>query len=390
MKKKRTAVIAAAVVLLAAVAVALRLRPEPVPVELGRAERGPVVVTVDEEGKTRVKDRFVVSAPVAGRLLRLEVHEGDAVARGAVVARLDPLPLDARTQAELSARLSSARAAERAAGAKEQQAAAAAEQAKRNRARIDQLARKGVMAPEEREQAELAETVRVREHEAARLAARAASFEAAAVRAALLAAESGHGEALTLVRCPVAGRVLRIVEESERAVPAGAPLLEVGEPSGLEVVLDVLSREAVRVRPGARMWIEEWGGPRPLPGTVRLVEPSAFTKLSALGVEEQRVHVVGDLAEAPPSVGDGFRVEARIVVAEAKDVVRAPASALFRKGDAWAVFMVVEGRARLKPVETGLVNRTHAEIRSGLADGDSVVLLPSDRVADGGRVRARN
>ncbi len=232
--------------------------------------------------------------------------------------------------------------------------------------------------------------MRLRELEAARLVARAAGFEAAAAKAALLAAESGGGEALTVVRCPVAGRVLKVVEESERAVVAGTPLLEVGDPSKLEIVLDVLSRDAVRVRPGARMWLEEWGGPEALPATVRLVEPSAFTKLSALGVEEQRVHVVGDVANPPAGLGDGFRVEARIVVDEAKDVVRAPASALFRKGDGWAVFAVVEGRARLRPVETGLANRTHVEIRRGLAAGDSVVLHPSDRVADGGRLKARS
>ncbi|HMA29264.1 MAG TPA: efflux RND transporter periplasmic adaptor subunit [Thermoanaerobaculia bacterium] len=389
MKKKRTAFVAAVLVLLGAAAVALRLRSEAVPVDLGRSDRGSVVVTVDEEGKTRVVDRFVVSAPVPGRLSRLEVHEGDTLTRGDVVARLDPLPLDARTRAELSARHESTRAAQRAAGAREMQAVAAAEQAKRNRDRIEKLAKKGVMAPEEREQAELAETVRLRELEAARLVARAAGFEAAAAKAALLAAESGRGEALTVVRCPVAGRVLKVVEESERPVVAGAPLLEVGDPSKLEIVLDVLSREAVRVRPGARMWLEEWGGPEPLPATVRLVEPSAFTKLSALGVEEQRVHVVGDLASPPAALGDGFRVEARIVVDEAKNVVRVPASALFRKGDAWAVFAVVGGRAHLKLVETGLMNRTHAEIRSGLADGASVLLHPSDRVADGARVRPR-
>ncbi len=207
MKKKRNAVIAAALLLVAA-AVWLRLRSRGMPVDLGRTDRGPVVATVDEEGKTRVKDRFVVSAPVPGRLLRLEVREGDAVAAGAVVARLDPVPLDARTRAELSARLASARAAERAAGAKEQQAAAAAEQAKRTRTRADQLATKGVVATEEREQAELAETVRARELEAARLSARAAAFEAEAARAALLAAESGREAALPLVRSPVAGRVL--------------------------------------------------------------------------------------------------------------------------------------------------------------------------------------
>ncbi|HSB63870.1 MAG TPA: efflux RND transporter periplasmic adaptor subunit [Thermoanaerobaculia bacterium] len=389
MKKKRTAFVAVAVVLLGAAAVALRLRSEAVPVDLGRSDRGPVVVTVDEEGKTRVVDRFVVSAPVSGRLARLEVHEGDALARGDVVARLDPLPLDARTRAELSARHESTRAAEKAAGARELQAAAAAEQAKRNRDRIEKLAKRGVMAPEEREQAELAETVRLRELEAARLVARAAGFEAAAAKAALLAAESGRGEALTVVRCPVAGRVLKVLEESERAVAAGTPLLEVGDPSKLEIVLDVLSRDAVHVRPGARMWLEEWGGPEPLPGAVRLVEPSAFTKLSALGVEEQRVHVVGDLESPPATLGDGFRVEARIVVAEVKDVVRVPASALFRKGDSWAVFSVAEGRARLRTVETGLANRAHVEIRGGLADADSVVLHPSDRVADGVRVRPR-
>lgn len=367
----------------------LWVRPAPSPADFGIADRGPLVVTVDEEGKTRVRERYIVSAPVAGRLSRLEVHEGDEVRGGDVVVRLDPLPLDARTRAELTARLESARAGERAAGARERQAAAAAEQAKRSRARLDQLARKGVTAPEEREQAELVETVRLRGLEAARLAVRASGFEAAAAKAALLAAESGRGEALTVVRAPVSGRVLRIVEENERAVVAGAPILEIGDPSQLEIVLDVLSREAVRVKAGAPMRIEEWGGAEPLAATVRRVEPSAFTKISALGVEEQRVHVVGDFASPPPVLGDGYRVEARIVVAQVKDVVRVPASALFRKGEGWAAFVVEDGRARLRTVEPGLVSRTHAEVRGGLREGETVILHPGDGVRPGTRVRSR-
>ena len=189
------------------------------------------------------------------------------------------------------------------------------------------------------------------------------------------------------VRSPVAGHVLRVHEESERIVAAGTPLLEVGDPGDIEVVVDVLSADAVRIRPGAPVAIEDWGGEQPLEARVRLVEPSGFTKVSALGVEEQRVNVVADFVDGPGALGDGYRVEARVVVWEAPDVVRVPGSALFRRGDAWHVFVVERGTARLRRVEVGHRGSFEAELLAGLEPGERVVLHPSDRVQDGVRVR---
>jgi HlyD family secretion protein len=190
------------------------------------------------------------------------------------------------------------------------------------------------------------------------------------------------------VRAPVAGHVLRVHEESERVVLSGAPLLELGDPQAIEIVVDVLSADAVKIRPGAELWVEDWGGDRPLRATVRRVEPSGFTKVSALGVEEQRVNVIGDFADTPDGLGDGFRIEARIVVWQADDVLRVPSSALFRHGDGWAVFVMDGGVARRREVEVGARGPFEAELRGGLEEGESVVLHPSDRLGDGVRVRA--
>jgi HlyD family secretion protein len=191
------------------------------------------------------------------------------------------------------------------------------------------------------------------------------------------------------VRAPIAGRVLRLHEESERIVPAGAPLVELGDPREIEIVVDVLSADAVKIEAGAPLWIEDWGGGQPLRASVRRVEPSGFTKVSALGVEEQRVNVIADFAEAPDGLGDGYRVEARIVVWHADDVLRVPASALFRSGEGWAVFVAEGGRSRRREVEVGARGPFEAEVEAGLAEGDAVVLHPSDRLADGVRIQGR-
>lgn len=385
---KRLAWIAAA--LGAAAILVLLLRPSPVPVETARCTRGGLRVTVDEEGKTRVRDRFVLSSPVAGRLSRIELKEGDAIERGAVVALLSPLPLDERTRAEARARLQAAMAAERAAQARVQRASTALEQAKRSHARADQLAEKGTLAPEEREQAELLEETLARDLESARFAARAAAFEVEAARSALLAAgaerEAGTA-ARVVVRAPAAGRVLRVLQESERSVGAGTPLLEIGDPANLEIVLDLLSADAVKVRPGASMLVDGGDG-RQLPGRIRTVEPSAFTKVSALGVEEQRVHAIADFSGPPGRLGDGYRVEASIAIWEGKDVLKIPGSALFRRGQAWSVFVVEGGRALRRDVEVGHRNAAEAEILRGLEPGQVVLLHPSDRIGEGTRVRA--
>lgn len=380
---KRSLLAAAALAILASIIFVLR--PSPVPCEVGRVVRGDLRVTVEEEGKTRIRDRYVISAPAAGRLLRVDLAEGDSVKEGDVVTRLEPVPLDERTRAEARARLQGAEAAKRAAHARVRQVGESLEQARRSHKRADELAAQGLRSPEEREQMELAEATLAKELEAARFAARAAAYQAEAARATLLADEPGGGA--IAVRSPVAGRVLRVVQESERSVLAGSPILEIGDPANLEIVIDLLSTDAVRVKPVAAMELDGGEG-RKLRAHVRIVEPSAFTKISALGVEEQRVNVIGDLDEPPGRLGDAFRVEAAITLWEGKGLLKVPASALFRRGDAWSVFTVDGGRARRRDVEIGHRNATEAEVVRGLAAGETVILHPSDRIKDGARVRA--
>lgn len=376
------------------------MRAPSVPVELAEVSRGPLRVTVDEEGETRVRERFVVAAPTSGRLLRIAVDEGDPVEAGAVVARLVPSPLDPRDEAAAHARLEAAEAQKSAAEARRTLAEAALAQARRDAERADLLRKAGTISAEAEEQARLGLTRASADTRAAGFAVDAAQHEAQAARAALMSARapapragvkseacSDGGAPCVEVRAPVPGEVLRILEESERIVLAGTPLLELGDPADIEIVVDVLSSDAVRIRPGAEMIVEDWGGDAPLRARVRRVEPSGFTKVSALGVEEQRVNVIGEFAEAPGGLGDGFRVEARIVVWEAADVVRVPGSALFRRGDAWNVFVVEGSRARRREVEVGQRGAFEAEVSAGLAPGERVVLHPSDRVQDAARVR---
>jgi HlyD family secretion protein len=374
------------------------LRAPAVPVELGEVTRGPLELTVDEEGETRVRQRFVVAAPAAGRLLRITLDEGDAVEVGDVLARIVPAPLDPRDRAAAEARLEAAQAAKQGAAARAALAAAALAQAERDLARAERLREAGALSDEELERARLALTRAQREREAALFAAAAAEHEVEAARAVLIAARAARpalaDEACLTpatcieVRAPIDGRVLRLHEESERVVPAGAPLVELGDPSATEIVVDVLSADAVMIRPGADLWVEDWGGGEPLRATVRRIEPSGFTKVSALGVEEQRVNVIADFAEAPDGLGDGYRVEARIVVWRGDDVLRVPSSALFRQREGWAVFVVDGAVARRREVEVGARGPFEAEVRAGLAAGERVVLHPSDRLADGVRVRA--
>lgn len=380
---KRSLLAAAALVILAGIV--FILRPSPVPSEVGRVARGDLRVTIEEEGKTRIRDRYVISAPAAGRLLRVDLAEGDPVKEGDVVIRLEPIPLDERSRAEARAKLQGAEAARRAADARVRQVGASLDQARRSHERADELAAQGLRSPEEREQTELAEATLAKELEAARFAARAAAYEAEAARATLLADKPGGGA--IAVRSPVTGRVLRVVQESERSVLAGSPVLEIGDPANLEIVIDLLSTDAVRVKPGAAMELDGGEG-RKLRARVRMVEPSAFTKISALGVEEQRVNVIGDLEEPPGRLGDAFRVEAAITVWEGKGLLKVPASALFRRGEAWSVFAVDGGRARSRNVEIGHRNAAEAEVLRGLAAGETVILHPSDRIKDGVRVRA--
>ena len=389
------------------------LRPAPARVDIATTERGPMTVTVDGEGKTRVRDRYVVATPVGGQLRRITLKRGDAVERGQVIAQIDPLPLaplDPRQRSEAIARVTAAKDAKREIDRMFERSKAIYDQARRDCERCEVLVRTGDVSRQELEKAQTAVTTSFREYEAARSRAETAAHEVEIASAALLAATQSRPTlaAAVKVQAPTDGRVLRVIEESERVVGAGAPLIELSNPSKLELVIELLSTDAVKVSPGARVLIEGWGGPEALEARVRLIEPSAFTKVSALGIEEQRVNVVADLVTPSAALGDGYRVEGRIVIWQADNVLKVPISALFRRGESWIVFVVENGEARLREVEVGqrltvvqqgeaqlreveIGQRTsfEAEIKKGLEVGEQVIVHPSNQITDGTRVEVR-
>ena len=393
--KKRTAWAPTAFLIaalgVAGVAAAIALRPSPVRVEVARVGRGPMRVTIDAEGKTRARDRFVVAAPVSGRLARIDLHRGDAVRRDEVIARIDPppmAPLDPRQLAEAKARVATAEQLKQEADAVVEHARADCEQAQRELARAEKLIETGDVSRQDFERVRNAALTCQQQIEAAKYRARAAASEVEVAKTALIAvgrAGQSGSSATVLVRAPVNGRVLRVAEENERVVMAGAPLVELSNPS-LEVVIEVLSVDAVKVKPGMPVMIEGWGGEQDLEARVRMVEPSAFTKISALGVEEQRVNVIADFIEPGAPLGDGYRVEARIVIWETNGALKAPLSALFRSGQRWNAFVVENGLAKRREVETGRRADFEVEVLNGLREGESVIAHPSNLVADGVRV----
>jgi HlyD family secretion protein len=383
----------------AVIALVLALRPAPVEVDVASVSRGRLAVTLDEEGETRVHERYVVSAPVAGRLRRIELEPGDPVqARTTVLATFvpgDPALLDRRARGEVEARVGAARAAEQRARAESDRARAQLELARSEHTRIRRLAEGGVASQEDLDRAkqnlESAQSTLV----AAERAAAGALQELRAAQARALEVQSAQSRApsenLTL-RSPIDGVVLRRLRESEAVVPAGEPLLEVGDPANLEIVADYLSADAVQMKPGMPVEIERWGGQRPLSGRVRRVEPGGFLKISALGVEEQRVNVIIDFEDpraAWAALGDGYRVEVRVVTWQGNGVVKVPGSALFRQGNGWAVFRVADRRAELKPVEVGHRGELEAEIRSGVSPGGTVIVHPPEDLKPGAKVKAR-
>ena len=374
-------------------AVGWGLRPEPVEVEIAVVHRGTLVVTVDEDGRTRVKDRYIVSAPLGGTLARITLRPGDSVAQGAVVARLVPVPapmLDPRARIEARARIAAARAGLSQAEVAIARAEAAYGYVRREAERQRTLMGTGATAEQTVEEAELAERMRRQELASAAFGRRVAASELRMAEAAL-ARLTGDSREEFAVKAPVNGEVLRVLQESEGVVQPGTPLLEVGERDALEVVVDVLTTDAVGIRPGAPVRIERWGGDSTLTGHVTRVEPSAFTRISALGVEEQRVNVVIalDRPGAGAVLGDGYRVEASIVVWEGRDRLLVPGGAVFRQGDGWAAYVDDGGRARLRVIRPGRRNGSEVEVLDGLRPGERVVLYPTDNVADGVRVARR-
>lgn len=384
-------------VLLAGVAgaMALAFMPDPVGVDVARVTRGPLVVSVDEDGRTRVKDRYVVSAPLLGNLARIELKPGDSVEPGTVIARLlplDPPLLDARTRSQAESRVAATRAARKQSASSVQRATAALELVAKETARNRALLGGGAISEAAYERADLQERTLREELASAQFGARVADHELAMAEAALgRLGKAAHGDEMEITS-PVKGRVLRVIQQSEGAVQPGTPLVELGDPAALEVVVDVLTSDAVHIQPGAKVSIERWGGPDALRAHVRMVEPSAFSRLSALGVEEQRVFVVIDLDEPREkwaTLGDGYRVEARVVVWEGKDILQVPASSVFRRGHAQTVIAVEGDTARMRPVEVGHRNSDRVEIVKGVSEGAEVVLYPSEHLDEGTRVKRR-
>lgn len=380
--------------LLLVAAIVVGLWPRAVAVEVASVTRGPMVVTVDEEGMTRVKNRYVVSAPVAGQLRRIDWKAGAQVEAGkTVMAVLETSGadfLDARTQAQAEARVLSAEAARDAAAAQKERALASAKMFATDFERIKVLREQKVLSPQEFDVAQMKSETAAQEARAAEFALRVAEFEVQQAQVLLTRGQPGAGAEPLVIRSPVSGKILRVFQESARVVPAGFALMEIGDPTDLEVRVEVLSRDGVAVIPGARVMLEQWGGGAPLTARVRLVEPSAFTKISALGVEEQRVYVIADFVdpvERRPTLGDSYRVEARIVTWEKGEALRVPAGALFQRGGEWQAYVVENGRARLRSAKTGRSNGVLTEVLEGLVQGTQVVVYPGDKVGDGTRVR---
>ena len=371
------------------------LQPRAVIVETATVASGSFEQTVSDDGKTRVRDRYVVAAPLAGHLDRIRYDAGDWLKQGDVVARLNataPAFLDARTVRELQARVGAAQAQLARAKAESAKLQAQRDQARADLARQARLSQDGFVSATAREQAELALRTAERGLEAARFAEDAAGHDFEQARAALASYRGGTRGAKFEVSAPVSGSVLRVVQKSEGPVALGAPLLEIADARGLEIVVDVLSQEAVAIRTGMAARIELGRGVPPLAAQVRLVEPGAFTKVSALGIEEQRVNVVLDFAEPldrVQTIGDGFRVDAHIVIYRADKVIKVPVGALFRDGEGWAVFVADGQRARKRKVDVPLRNASEAWVKAGLTAGETVVVYPSDALRDGSKLEVR-
>jgi HlyD family secretion protein len=327
----------------------------------------------------------VITAPVAGKLARIDLRDGDAVRENQVVAQIAPLPLSVREHNEQTARIAAAQNQQREAEEQVRHTAEDLAQAKRETIRVERLVKDGFMSAQAAEHARNAETTIANDLEAARYRAKSAAAEVRLAKSGLIAVEGGKA-ALFKVHSPVAGRILRIVDPSERVVAAGAPLMTLGDLSRLEIVIELLSSEAVKVKPGMDVIIDGWGGSQPLAAKVQRVEPYAYTKVSALGVEEKRTNVVADFVDAPQSLGDGYRVNAHIVVWSADQVTKVAASALFRCGEEWCAFVVEKGKAEKRVVKIGQRNAQEAEVLQGLAPGETVIRHPANQIEEGVRV----
>jgi HlyD family secretion protein len=390
-------VFAFAAMSVAAATVLWSVMPRPIPVEAAEVTKGRFVATVDEDGKTRIRERYVVAAPLGGRLTRVRLKVGDQVNADDVMASIEPSPaplLDPRSRGEAEERLGTAGAGLDRATVLAERARAQAEQANKELERTRRLSERGASSTQELERAELAVRVADRDVRAAEFQKHAAEHELSQARALLARyGDNSKGPAESwAVTAPVAGLVLKVTQESETVIQPGAPIVEIGDLHDLEIVVDVLSRDAVEIRRGAEVVIEHWGGAEALAGRVRRIEPAAFTKISTLGVEEQRVNVLVDITSAPDrwiNLGDGYQVDARIVVFSRDDAIIVPAGALFRRGENWNVFVVNAGRVEVREITLLRRSGRSAAVAAGLSPGERVIVYPGDRIAPGVRVEFR-
>lgn len=379
-----------------AVAITVAFIPKPIEVETALAAEGPLRVSIQEDGKTRIREKYTVSAPVVGRLSRIELEAGDEVCASdnliAVILPAEPTMLDARSKAQAEARVKQANAAVQRAAVNSEQAKLNLELSEANFERIRKLRDTKAVSQTEFDIVRSVFLSRTQAIKTSQFDQEIAKYELNMAQTALMKFNTDDVDSATdpfKIFAPVAGRVLRVFQESSTVVNVGAPLMEIGDPSNLEIEVDVLSTDAVKIQPGSKLTIVHWGGESPLNATVRVIEPAAFTKISSLGVEEQRVNVIADFDEPVERIerlGDGYRVEANITIMEVSNVLSVPNSSLFRHQREWHVFVVVDGVARMKPVTTGVQNDTHTQIESGIAPNDEVILYPSDTVVAGCKV----
>lgn len=379
-------------------AIGYGLRPKPIEVELGVIRRGPLTVHVVEEGKTRIRNRYVISAPIAGQMRRVPLKAGDEVIAGkTVITTIEPVLaslLDPRTRVQAEARVKTTEAAKLQAGQSLDVARTAEKFASANWDRAQKLTSSGSISETDRDNAQRDFEMRQREVRASEFALKVAEHELEQARAALLqlSAPAGEGTAELAVRSPVSGRVLKVMQESAMVVAPGTAILEVGDPADIEIEAEILSRDAVAITKGAKVTVEQWGDDVPLDAVVRLVEPAAFTKVSALGVEEQRVYVLSDMVNPPEkakALGDRYRVEVRVAVWHKEDVLLVPSGALFREGVAWKTFVFENGKAKKVDLQAGRSDGRMTEVLSGLPEGTQVLLHPPDTVKDGVQIAER-
>jgi HlyD family secretion protein len=361
-------------------------KPSALPVDSGVVQRGPLEITLDAEGVTRVNDRFIIAAPVTGKLVRTKFEEGDSVRKGMMVAAILPPELNTREYREASAKAASARAVYDEAIARERRAMLNFAQAERHSGRYRRLYSEGAISKEVFEVADNETGVLKKEVEAARSGVKGAQFNFEALQAMVDGKISGKPVSVV---SPVDGRILKIHEKSERVINAGSPIVDIGDPSAIEIVLDVLSSDAVRVQPGNRIVIRDWGGEKELQGAVKTIDPAAFTKISALGIEEKRVNIIAVLKEYEPLLGDNFCIQAKIVLREAAHVLQVPVSSLFRGKDEWHLFVIENGKAVERKVKLGMRGTFQAEVLAGVREGEKVVVHLTNVLTNGMRVKAQ-